>query len=102
MSNENEIWAYENLEIDEDGHVREVAYTHPFKDGYDVQVAVTSYDFEKHGETKTNHVPNVVLTDEDGSIVAEPHARDSYSAEKAIENGKRTAEYVFKHPEQFI
>lgn len=102
MTENDNIWEYNNLEINEDNEVVGSAYTFTFEGGYDVQVAVFSYEYERNGETKMNHVPNVVLVDENGKIVAEPHARDSQNPERAIENGINQAEYIFEHPTEFI
>ena len=103
MTEQNDnIWEYNSLEVNKDNEVVGSAYTSTFKGGYDVQVAVFSYEYEINGETKMNHVPNVTLTDESGSIVEEPYARDSENPEKAIENAINQGEYVFENPTEFI
>lgn len=95
------IWRYSSLRVNDDGYVEGSAYTRE-KAGHDVQVAVTSYEFERRGETMMNHVPNVTVTTKTGSIVAEPHAWDSQDAEAAMENAVKTAEDVFKDIQQYI
>jgi hypothetical protein len=102
MTEENNIWEYDNIEIDENGKVRGSAYTFTFNGGYDVQIVVSSYTYERNGEFHMNHVPNVVVSNKNGNIVAEPHARDSQHPEKAIENARMTAKNVYENPEQFI
>lgn len=99
---ENDIWEYDNLEIDEKGFVTGSAYTREFLGEYDILVAVFSYEYERQGETKMNHVPHVVITERDGNIVSEPEARDSENPEVAIENAKGLAEYIFEYPEDFV
>lgn len=101
MTENEKIWAHDSLDVDDEGYVTGAAYTYTFGDGFDVQVGVTSYEYERGGETKMNHVPNVVVTDKDGSIVREPHAWDSEHPNRAIENGKGVAEDVFKRPGQY-
>jgi hypothetical protein len=96
-----EIWEYDNLELNDDGHFQGAAYTSE-KAGHDVQIGITSCDYESGGETRTNHVPNIVVTDADGSIVAEPHARDSEDPEKALKHAKQTAEGVYENIERYI
>lgn len=98
----NLIWLHDSLEINERGEVAGAAYTREFEGGYDVVVGISSYEYEIHGETKMNHVPNVVVNDPDGNIVAEPHAHDSHDPHKAIERAKNTAESVYHNPEQYI
>lgn len=103
MANDNDdIWQEDNIEINEDGEVEGSAYTHHFKDGHDVQIGVFSYTYQRNGETHMNHVPSVVVTDSTGSIVAEPHAHDTENPRGAIRNARQSAEYVYKHPEEFI
>ena len=94
------IWAYSNLDIDDQGFVTGSAYTYE-KDGYDVQISVTSYEFSRHGKTETNHVPHIVVTD-NGSVVLEPEARDSINPSQAITNAIGTAEMVWKNLEEYI
>lgn len=100
--NNNNIWEYDNLSVNEDGEVVGSAYTFTFGDGYNVQIGVFSYVYERNEEFHTNHVPNVVVSDSTGSIVAEPHARDSENPETAIENAKSAAEYVYENPEEYV
>lgn len=96
-NNEEEIWAYNDLHVDEEtGKVEGYAYTHE-RNGRDVSVAVNSYGYERNGEQRMNHVPHIVVQNEDGDIVAEPHAWDSQIAKKAIENGIEAAESIWKY-----
>jgi len=98
-------WNDDTLQVNANGNVEGMAWFGSFTvDGeqYDVIASVTSYDFEQYGETETNHVPHVVVTTIDGSIVAEPHCHNSRHPEKAIQNAKGTAEYVVQHLEQFV
>lgn len=97
----DDVFRHDDLRVNDDGFVEGTAYTHD-KDGYDVVVGVTSYEYERDGETKMNHVPNVVVNDPDGSIVAEPHSHDSSSAEIAIENAKSTGKWAFRNMEQYM
>jgi len=99
---DSDVWQFSDLRVLGDGIVRGTAYTHQFRDGYDVRVAVTSYEYEQNGKTRMNHVPNVVVSDGDGSIIVEPHARDTSDPREAITNAKQTAERVFHYPDQFI
>jgi len=98
-------WNDDTLHVNDDGMTEGQAWCGSYEhDGteYDITVSVTSYEFEQYGETKTNHVPHVTVTTKDGSIVAEPHVHDSRHPEKAIDNGKETAEYVAQRLEQFV
>lgn len=100
QTKQENIFQHDNLRVE--GHkVKGTAFT-PFKDGYDVHAAVTSYTYERDGEQRHNHVPLVLITDETGTILAEPHTHDSHDPEKAIENAKGTAEYVFKNLSEFV
>lgn len=99
---ETSIWLYDNLEIDDDGYVTGSAYTRQFLGEYDVVVGVTSYEYERHGETRMNHVPHVVVTDSEGTIVREPQAYDSENPGRAISNAKGLAEFVLENPQDFI
>ena len=95
-NNEQDIWAYNNLEINESDKVVGNAYTRE-KSGRHILVTVYSYEYEKNREQKMNHVPCIVVENEDGDILSEPHAHQSHNAEKAIENGLETAEDIWKH-----
>lgn len=99
---ENDIWEYDNLEIDEKGFVTGIAYTREFLEDYQVHASVASYEYERRGKTKMNHVPQVTITDSSGKIMSEPEVRDSGNAEAAIENAKGLAEYIFEYPEDFV
>lgn len=98
---DDEILLHDSLETDDEGFVTGSAYTRQ-RDGYDVQAAVFSYEYERNGETRMNHVPNVVLTDEDGKIVAEPHARDWENPSKAMDAARSTAVYTFRHLGEYV
>lgn len=92
----------DTLTINVNGHVEGQAVAFQPVPGYDVSVSVTSYDYERNGETKTNHVPHVTLSTIDGNIVAEPHAHDSHIPAEAIKEGKQTARYVIENIGQFV
>jgi hypothetical protein len=100
--NDDNIWEYDNIRINDEGKVVGSAYTFSFRGGFDIQIVVSSYTYERNGEFKMNHVPNVVLTDPLGSIVSEPYTHDSHSAKKAIESARETARDVYEHPERYI
>lgn len=95
-------WNEDTLTVDEHGHVDGQAWYGLFGDGYDVFASVTSYDYERGGQTRTNHVPHVVVTDNRGSVIAEPHVHDTQFPEKAIKAAKDVARGVVANPEQFI
>jgi hypothetical protein len=98
----SDIWEYSSIDIDETGRVTGYAYTYEFGDGYDVGISVSSYEFERDGRTKMNHVPIVNVTEaHDGRIVKQIKAHDSLRASKAIENAVGAAKIVFKRPDQF-
>ena len=102
MTENNDIqWNDDTLEVNYDGHVEGQAWT-TINDEYDVSASVTSYEYQRNGETRINHVPHVVVSSHNGSIVAEPHAHDSEHAGVAIGNAKETAAYVIENPEEFI
>lgn len=98
-------WNDDTLRVDDDGHVRGQAWYGSFMcngGSYDVSASVASYEFTQHGQTETNHVPQIVVTTRDGSIVAEPHAYDSRNPDRAIERAKQTAIAVVEEPRRFI
>lgn len=96
------IWLHDSLEVDDEGYVIGSAYTEEFLGGYTVDVGVFSYEYERHGESRMNHVPNVVVSDPEGRIVAEPHSWDSGNPETAIRNAKATGELVYDNPQDFV
>lgn len=95
--NNNDIWASNELKVNEDGFVEGYAYTHQFCGGFDVSVAITSYELGDGYNEDMNHVPHVVLSDPDGNIVSEPMPHDSHNPERAIENGMNAAEYIYEN-----
>lgn len=97
----NDVWRHNSLEVNEDNEVVGSAYTFTFGDGYDVQVGVLSYTYEKNGETGENHVPNVVVVDESGRIEREIHAHDSENPREAVENAKGVAEDIYNNPDRY-
>jgi hypothetical protein len=99
---DSELWGNQSLWIDENGHVDGSMHVFGFVDGYDVTIGVFSYDYDRHGETRTNHVPQVVVSTTDGSIVAEPHAHDSNNPVQAIKNARDAAEHVIENPDEFV
>lgn len=101
-NNEEIEFNSDSLEIDDEGYVVGSACIFNFIEGYDVSASVTSYEYERNGETKMNHVPHIVVSKRNGSIVSEPHAHDSENPEKAIERAKGTAKYVAQHPDDFV
>jgi len=99
MNSEDPI-VHDTLDTDEEGFVTGSAYTRK-KGGYDVQAGVYSYEYERHGDARMNHVPNVIVVHPDGHIVAEPHANDSPHAGRAIDNAKDTVRFVFSNLDQY-
>lgn len=99
---DSDVWRFSDLRINDDGMIEGSAYTRETEGGYDITVSVTSYEYERHGETRVNHVPNVVVSKPNGGIAAEPHAHDSRSAVTALKNAKNAAEYAFNHIEQYV
>jgi len=95
------IWAYSNLSVDDKGFVNGSAHTF-IKGKYSIQISVTSYKFIHRGKETINHVPHIVVTNNTGSIVAEPNARDSINPSRAITNAIRTAEMVWKNLEDYV
>ncbi|TKX58928.1 hypothetical protein EXE44_05115 [Halorubrum sp. SS7] len=91
----DDIW------INDDGHVEGSAYVFDSENGYDVSGVVHSYDYEQHGEQRTNHVPRAVLTRPDGTILKEVSDHDSRHPEKAIERAANSAEWLYENAEQF-
>jgi len=79
------------------GWVTGTAHTEIIHDRYWAQASVTSYEYE---DGKLNHVPNVVLVEDGGYIVAEPHAHDSTNPHQAIENALDTAEWAINHTDE--
>jgi len=98
---DSDILEYNSLSV-ENREVSGSALTHTFEGGYRIQITVISYDYERTGETRQNHVPNVVVTDRTGSIVTEVHANDSNSPIEAVENAVSTAEYVLENADTFL
>ena len=100
MTEENEeVWLFDSLEVDEDGFVTGSAYTRQ-KDGVTVDAVVHSYEYDD-GEAM-NHVPHIVVSDEDGHILAEPHSHDTSNPEEAIDRVKKTGENVYNHLENYV
>lgn len=97
-----DIWAYENFSLDDDGHVTGSAHTHEFMGGYTVAIGVFSYEYERDGEKRVNHVPNVVVQHPDGAILREPYARDSEKPWAAVRNARDTAETVYRNAEEYV
>lgn len=104
MTENNEEFEFDSdsLEIDDEGYVTGSACLFNFVEGYDVSASVSSYEYERNGETKMNHVPHIVVSENGGNIVSEPTAHDSSNPKKAIENAKNTAKYVAQHPNDFV
>lgn len=102
MTENDSVWDYDDLHVNDEGMVEGTAISREFAGGYTVQASVSSYEYEKGGETRKNHVPHITVQDENGSIVSEPSAWDSISPKKAIEAAKGTGEYVVEYPDDFI
>jgi hypothetical protein len=101
MSEQNSIWSHDDLRV-ENGFVEGFAYTN-IKNGYDVSAHVESYEYETtHNKVKTNHVPVVQITTEDGRIVKNMEPHDSSNPNEAIQNAKSSAEYAYKNLEYFV
>ena len=97
----SDVWKHSDLILNDNGYVSGVAYTKE-QNGYSIEISVFTYEYEQNGETKMNHVPNIILSNKNGSITAEPHAHDSQNAEKAIQNAINTGEYVIENLNQFV
>lgn len=100
--NNDSVWDYDDLRVNDEGMVEGTAISREFAGGHTVQASVSSYEFEFDGETRVNHVPHIVVQDENGSIVSEPTDNDTTSPKKAIERAKGTGEYVVRNPDDFI
>ena len=96
------VWQSMDLEIKPDGHVAGQALSEPLPSGHVVTASVVSYEYERNGMARINHVPQVALTDETGAIVGEPMAHDARNAETAVENALQAGEYAAENPEQFL
>lgn len=97
----------DTLKVEENGHVSGqvfVGRVNTDHEEYDVVGSVTSYDYENSTGEKvlTNHVPYIVVSKINGSIIAEPEAHDSHNPERAIENTKSCAKYVAENIEEYI
>ena len=85
MSESNtEFWDMDSIEVDENGFVQGQAYKLGIHGQFDVTASVTSYEYERNGETKMNHVPHIVVSEKDGKIIKEPHANDSENPKKQL------------------
>jgi len=91
-----EWWCDNVFTINADGHVEGVAYIFDSENSIDVTAAVNSYNYERGGETRTNHIPHIVVSDPDGSIQKEPHAHDSKHPRTALKRAIQTAESAYK------
>ena len=91
---ESEIWDYDELRVNDEGMVEGSAHTRRTSGGETVTATVISYTYDDGEEV--NHVPHVVVSDESGSILGEPHGHDSENPRTAIERAKNTAESAFK------
>jgi len=91
-----ELWTNSGMAIDEHGHVEGTVHIFHSEHGIDVTVGVTSYEYERGGETNTNHVPHIVVSDPDGTIRQEPYARDSHDPHTAIKRAIQTAEWAYE------
>lgn len=98
----NDMIVHDGMEVDDRGFVIGSGYVRSEDCEYGVDFGVFSYEYERNGETRINHVPSVHVVDERGVILAEPHAHDSESAEKAMDNARGTAKYAFENIEDFI
>lgn len=97
---------HNTLEVDGDGFVDGQAFTKekPTDEHGVVTVtgSVTSYEYGKHGETKMNHVPHIVVSNREGSILAEPHANDSPNPERVIQSTEDQVVWTFHHLDAYI
>jgi len=103
MKTDNSPFIHGSLEV-VNGKVEGTIYTDTFEhEEKTLQVAasVTSYDYEQSGETKTNHVPHVVVTDNRGHILREPEVRDTHNAKKSITLAKGYAEDIYKNDDRY-
>lgn len=95
------IITYNTLEVGDDGRVEGNAHTAE-KDGYTITATVTSYTYTRDGEVRMNNVPNVVISDAEGSIVSEPHARDSENPRQAIKNAEGMMKEAYKNLGEYV
>jgi hypothetical protein len=102
MSENTNVWEFNSLEVNDDGKVEGSAYSFKLYGEYDVVATVSSYAYEKRGESHMNHVPAIILQDESGSIIQDWNGHDSSNAEKAIDNALSFGESVYKDYEQYI
>jgi len=97
---DTKTWQHENLRVVQ-GYVQGSAYQ-DLPSGHSVRISVCSYEYDRQGETRMNHVPIISIEDETGSIVSEPHARDSSNPHQAIQNAKRYGKDVIENPQRYI
>lgn len=102
MSENNDTIVYDSMEVDDRGFVIGSGYVRSEDCEYAVDFGVFSYEYERKGETRINHVPSIHVVDERGVIHAEPHANDSHDPETAMENARSTAKYTFENIEDYI
>jgi len=91
-----EWWSPNTIWIDSNGHVDGQAVIFDSENNIDVTASVYSYDYNRGGESRTNHVPHIVVSDMDGSIQHEPDAYDSRNPQTAIKRAIQTAEWAYK------
>lgn len=95
LADKPKLWCGNTFSIDENGHVEGTAHIFDSENGFDITAYVRSYDYERHGNPHTNHVPMVVVTKPDGTIIGEPEAYDSNNPRTAIERAIGTAEWAY-------
>lgn len=100
MTEDQDIIEHDTLRVGEDGYATGSVFARE-KAGKMVQGTVSSYEYQSRGETKMNHVPHIIVTDTEGKILAEPTARDSENAERAIKNVKGAVKHVYEHLSEF-
>lgn len=92
IQKDGDFWRHDSLSVDEDGLVTGEAMR--WEEGeVTIRATVSSYYYDD-GD-RVNHIPIVVVTDSDGSIMSEVTARDGSSAKTAMKRCRRTAKNVF-------
>lgn len=102
MSENTDIWEFDNLSVNDDMMVDGQVYTKQKPNGAYVRATVSSYEYKRDGETKSNHVPVVYVTDERGRIKHMAEAGDSSNPHKAVGEAKSTAEYIFNNINEYL
>jgi len=89
------------LVVRDDGFVEGMTVI-SINDEYDVVARVNSYTYERNGEKRINHVPQVNIT-KGGAIVYESEMdRDTENGNEAIKSAYKTAKYCKDNYKELI